>query len=53
MLKKGGRVYFDPEEAFDFYNCHCKADGDEGIEITREEFIKLNIVGGSHMACCY
>ena len=45
------KFYVKPD--FDFYNCHCKADGDEGIEITREEFIKLNIFGGSHMACCY
>lgn len=34
---------------FDFYNCHCKADDDEGIAITKDEFNKLNIVGGSHM----
>ena len=41
------KFYVKPD--FDFYNCHCKADDDEGIEITREEFNKLNIVGGSHM----
>ena len=45
------KFYVKPD--FDFYNCHCKADGDEGIEITKEEFWGLNIVGGSHMACCY
>lgn len=39
--------YVKPD--FDFYNCHCRADGDEGIEITKDEFNKLNIVGGSHM----
>ena len=43
--------YVKPD--FDFYNCHCRADGDEGIEITKEEFWGLNIVGGSHSACCY
>lgn len=51
MSEKYRKFYVKPD--FDFYNCHCKADGDEGIEITREEFNKLNIVGGSHMACCY
>lgn len=45
----GGYRKFYVKPDFDFYNCHCKADDDEGIEITREEFNKLNIVGGSHM----
>lgn len=45
------KFYVKPD--FDFYNCHCKADGDEGIEIIREEFNKLNIVGGSHMTYSY
>lgn len=45
---QGYRKYY-VKPGFDFYNCHCIADGDEGIEITREEFNKLNIVGGSHM----
>lgn len=45
------KFYVKPD--FDFYNCHCKADDDEGIEITREEFNKLNIVGGSHMTWAY
>lgn len=48
---KYGQGYrkFYVKPGFDFYNCHCRADDDEGIEITREEFNKLNIVGGSHM----
>lgn len=45
------KFYVKP--GFDFYNCHCKADDDEGIEITRDEFNKLNIVGGSHMTYSY
>ena len=49
----GGYRKFYVKPDFDFYNCHCKADDDEGIEITKEEFWGLNIVGGSHMACCY
>lgn len=49
----GGYRKFYVKSGFDFYNCHCIADGDEGIEITREEFNKLNIVGGSHMTYSY
>lgn len=45
------KFYVKPD--FDFYNCYCRADGDEGIEITKEEFWGLNIVGGSHSAYCY
>ena len=49
----GGYRKFYVKPDFDFYNCHCKADDDEGIEITREEFNKLDIVGGSHMTYSY
>lgn len=43
------RKYYLNRPDFDSFNCHCKDEGDEGIEITREEFNKLNIIGGSHM----
>lgn len=43
----GYRKFYLPDN-YEFYTLYKKADGDEGIEITREEFNKLNIVGGSH-----
>lgn len=45
----GYRKYYLNRPDFEFHNCHMKDDNDEGIEITREEFNKLNIIGGSHM----
>ena len=43
------RKYYLNRPDFTYYNCHCKDEGDEGIEITKEEFLGLNIVGGSHI----
>lgn len=48
----GYRKFYLPDN-YEFYTLYKKADGDEGIEITREEFNKLNIVGGSHMTWAY
>lgn len=44
----GYRKFYLPDN-YESYTLYKRADGDEGIEITREEFNKLNIVGGSHM----
>ncbi len=48
----GYRKFYLNRPDFDSFNCHCTDKGDEGIEITREEFNKLDIVGGSHMTYC-
>ena len=45
------KYYLQPSQ--DFCHCHCKPEGVAGVPITREEFDKLNIYGGTHSAYDY
>lgn len=45
------KYYLSPDS--DFAHCHMKTEGDEGEQITQEEYDKLNIYGGTHSAMDY
>lgn len=45
------KYYLSPNN--DYSHSHCKTEGDPGVPITREEFDKLNIYSGTHMAVDY